>query len=299
MPQKTLTFLLFSIFSWTFVVGQAQPSNKVPLAPRPTNSVISAVEMLGEMIESCKKIHSMQFEVKKNERIEDGYLEGLSSVKLKTKPYQVYLKQYEPTHGLEVLFLDGQNDNKAYINPSGFPWMNLSLDPYSSIMRKNQHHVIYDIGFEKFNGIIEHLLKKYSSSVSTMVSCTGEVVVSNRSCHVLEYQNPYYSNSAYVVGENETTFSLASRLKLSEYRILELNPGLSYGDLKTGTSLVLPSDYSPRMKLYIDQEQMIPIRFEVFDEFNKLLESYEYQNVKINVKFADNELNSDYPDYGF
>jgi hypothetical protein len=291
------------VLVWAFCASVAvysQPSYQTSKNSSAEKRESTPIEMLNNMLASCEGIQCMRFEVKKTERVNNQYLQGMSAVKMQTKPFQVYLKQYEPTVGLEVLYREGENNNKAIINPNGFPWMNVSLDPYGSTMRKNQHHLIYDIGFTKFNGIIEHLMAKYGSKVEQMIHHKGEKVVSGRKCHVLEFHNPNFQTIAYTVGANETTFSIAQRFKLSEYRIIELNNSITeYGAIKAGSKIILPSDYSPKLKLFIDQQLMVPVRFEVYDESNQLFESYEYQNIEINVKFASDELKCEYPDYGF
>jgi len=278
----------------------AQPTYLPAKSTSANKTDATAMDLLNGMLESCDGIRCMRFEVKKTERVDNQYLHGMSAVKMQTKPFQVYLKQYEPTVGLEVLYREGENNNKAIINPNGFPWMNVSLDPHGSTMRKNQHHLIYDIGFSKFNGIIEHLMAKYGSKVAEMMHHKGEKVVSGRKCHVLEFHNPNFQTIAYTVGANETTFSIAQRFKLSEYRIIELNNSITeYGAIKAGSKIILTSDYSPKLKLFIDQQLMVPVRFEVYDESNQLFESYEYQNIEINVKFASDELKCEFGEYGF
>jgi len=299
MLRKFNFVLLLGALSASVMV-LAQPTYQASKINSTEKTEKSPIELLNDMLVMCDGIQCMRFEVKKTERVNNQYLHGMSAVKMQTKPFQVYLKQYEPTVGLEVLYREGENNNKAIINPNGFPWMNVSLDPYGSIMRKNQHHLIYDIGFSKFNGIIEHLMEKYGSDVAQMLQHKGEKIVSGRKCHVLEFHNPDFQTVSYTVGANETTFSIAQRFKLSEYRIIELNNSITeYGAIKAGSKIVLPSDYSPKLKLFIDQQLMVPVRFEVYDESNQLFESYEYQNIEINVKFASDELKSEFKEYGF
>ena len=43
---------------------------------------------------------------------------------------------------LEVLFIKGHET--ALVNPNGFPWFNLKLNPVGSRMTKNQHHTIIE-----------------------------------------------------------------------------------------------------------------------------------------------------------
>jgi hypothetical protein len=242
----------------------------------------------------------MQFEVRKQERIDNKYIHGMSTVKLQIEPFCVYLKQQEPTAGLEALFRVGENNDKVLVNPNGFPWMNLSLDPYGSLIRKNQHHLIHDIGFGKFNGILKSMIKKYGNDIERMTHLRGEAMVNGKKCLKIEFYNPNFHLLPYTTGINESTLSIANKLTLSEYRILELNKDISsYGPIEPGEIITITSDYSPKLVLYVDQQLWVPVKFEVYDEANVLFESYEYQNIKVNVKFSPSELTDNHPDYGF
>jgi len=275
----------------------AQPFNGVTTSGTKPSTCIDVLE---KMFDACSRINCMQFEVRKQERIDNKYIHGLSTVKLQIEPFRVYLKQQEPTAGLEALFREGENNNKVLVNPNGFPWMNISLDPYGSLIRKNQHHLIHDIGFGKFNGILKSMIKKYGSDIESMTHLRGEAMVNGKKCLKIEFYNPNFHLLPYTTGANETTLSIANKLTLSEYRILELNKDISsFGPIKPGVTITITSDYSPKLVLYVDQQLWVPVKFEVYDEANELFESYEYQNIKVNVKFSPDELTDSHPDYGF
>lgn len=275
----------------------AQPYNGVSNSSAKSTSCIDVLE---KMFDSCNRINCMQFEVRKQERIDNKYINGLSTVKLQINPFCVYLKQQEPTSGLEVLFRAGENNDKVLVNPNGFPWMNLSLDPYGSLIRKNQHHLIHDIGFGKFNGVLKSMIKKYGRDIEKMTHLRGDAMINGKKCVKIEFHNPDFHLLPYTTGANETTLSIANKLVLSEYRLLELNQDItSFGPIKPGVTITIPSDYSPKLVLYIDQQLWVPVKFEVYDEADELFESYEYQNIKVNVKFHPDELTDNHPDYGF
>lgn len=252
------------------------------------------------MFSQCSQVNTMECEVKKRERYEGVYVDAHSRIKMSTTPYRVYLMQLAPSEGIEVLYRDSENSGKVLVNPNGFPWININLDPHSSLMRKNQHHLIHDIGFSKFNKILDHLLNKYSERGDDFASYFGLSEINDRECHVVDIRIEDYALISYKPGEGESTMSISDKFKVSEYRIVELNESVSgFGDVKPGVSLTIPSDYAPKIRLFIDSERNIPMRFEVYDDSGELFEAYEYNNVKLNINFAQNELTPDYSGYGF
>lgn len=259
-----------------------------------------AFELIGEMFESCSRVSTMTCEVQKKERFDGKYIEARSLIKMSTSPYAVYLKQMDGNNGVELLYRESANSGKVLVNPNGFPWINLSLDPNGSLIRNNQHHMISDIGFSKFNRVLAHLLKKYEHVGDELTQYQGEETINGRPCHVVEIINHHYDLIEYTPGAGETTTSISEKLKISEYRIVELNSSVSgYGAVSAGTKLKIPNDYAPRIKLFIDQERYIPMRFEVYDEEGQLFEAYQYDRVELNTQFEEKELTAEYPEYGF
>lgn len=260
----------------------------------------TAYQIVKEMFAKSKQISSMKYVMKKQERIEGKMMMQQTAVKLVSQPLKVYLKQELPKKGLEVLYVQGTNNNNALVNTNGFPWVNLNLDPMGSIMREKQHHTLFESGYPHLISILEHLTSKYDQQVEGMVSNAGLVNWNGRSCWNITFNNPYFKINKYTVKTGETVLNLASKSKLSEYMILELNKGLidNYDDLKPGQVINLPNDYSPKLELLVDKNDLIPLVIKVYDE-KGLYEHYEYYNVVTNPIFKSDEFNKEYPEYNF
>ena len=104
----------------------------------------------------------------------------------------------------------------------------------------------------------------------------------------------------YTVGENESITSIARKLFISEYMILEQNPKMDdYFDiLKKGQVLRVPTWYAKNVVLYIDQLYFLPIGVKVSDD-KGLFEEYNYHFMQVNPKFEEGEFTRDYKDYRF
>lgn len=259
---------------------------------------LSGYELSKQMFESTKQINTLRYRMNKKERINGKMIEQQSSVKLSRHPYKVYTRQSAPNDGVEALYISG--DHKALINPNGFPWVNLKLDPYGSIMRQGQHHTILDAGYDHFISILEFLFNKYGpEKTKEMVKLNGEDNIDGHSCWVIAIHNPHFKYYDYTVKPGESILTIADKYKLSEHMILEKNKDLDdYYDVATGQIIQIPNDYSPKIFLYIDKKRNIPLLIKIYDD-QGLYELYEYLDVVVNPVLKPEEFTKEYEQYGF
>ncbi|WP_420582867.1 DUF1571 domain-containing protein [Reichenbachiella sp.] len=241
----------------------------------------------------------MTYTITKHERIDGKLKKQVSFTKMQKNPYRVYLRQSFPNDGMEVLYVQNENNDKALINPNGFPWINLKLDPRDGIMRNDQHHTIFQSGFDHVVAILEFLCDKYQHEVEKMVMYNGEVDQQGRRSFEISFSNPYFEIIDYTISDQETIEDVATKYKLSAYMILECNPKIKdYEDVNPGQVIKIPNDYSPKLNLVIDAEKFIPLKMEVIDE-KGVYEQYVYSEVVINPKFDPAEFAAGFESYGF
>jgi outer membrane lipoprotein-sorting protein len=259
----------------------------------------TAFDITQTMFTQTKKIQTLQYTMKKLERIKGALIMQQSTVKLNLNPFKVYLIQDAPKQGIEVLYVSGTNNNHALINPNGFPWISINLDPYGSTMRTNQHHTLLNSGYEHVVGILEYLFQKHAAEIQRMMKTEGSVVWDKHACWAISVTNPHFKYIPYTVLTGETIISIANKFHLSEHMIVEKNPGIdSYTDVTAGQIIQIPSDYSNKMILYIDKARHIPLVMKVYDD-KGLYEQYEYTKVTVNPVFKQDEFSRDYKDYHF
>ncbi|MBC7747658.1 MAG: DUF1571 domain-containing protein, partial [Methylotenera sp.] len=144
------------------------------------------------MIGKTMEIKSMTFTMTKKERIKGVYPIQVSEVKLNVNPFKMYLRQKFPKDGLEVLYVQDSNNNKALINTNGFPWVNIHLDPMGSTMRHNQHHTIFQSGYAHLMSILDHLTDKYKSTIDNIIKISGSTKWDGRQCYIVVFENPAF-----------------------------------------------------------------------------------------------------------
>ncbi len=259
----------------------------------------SVMDKVQGIFDSNRNIKSLEYEFIRTERIDGEQVENMAMVKFQKKPYQIYIREVYPNEGLEVLYPHPDDETMALVNPNGFPWMNVKLDPRGDIMTKGQHHTIFEGGFDYLISVVEYIFYKYKSNIEEYVSYEGITLFDGRTCDVIVMENPNFKYINYTVSKGETIASIAKKYHLSEYMISSLNDHLGFmTELTVGDVLRVPTDYASKMKFLVDRERQIPLRLEIYDE-KGIFEKYEFKNVVINPTFVHDEFLMTFSDYSF
>lgn len=248
-----------------------------------------------DVLESIDKVKTLKYNLKLAERIKGKILNTQSVVKLQKKPRKIYLYLKGP----ELLWIEGENDGKAFVNPGGFPYINLNLDPMGSLLRKDQHHTLNEMGYDYYSSILEGVLNKSGDNIDKNIVLTGEEIWNNRACYKVALSFPDFAFINYTVKKGENLIKISRKLNVSEYMILENNPTIDdYFDVKEGDIIKVPNAYAKLTVLLIDKEFMLPINTKIYDD-KGLFESYEYYNLQVNPVISDEEFTRHYKGYKF
>jgi outer membrane lipoprotein-sorting protein len=260
---------------------------------------ISSKEIINKMSASIDKISTLKFKLKKKERINGELKSGEQDVKFQRSPKKIYTKVLAPNVGVEVLWIEDPNNKKAYVNPNAFPYFTLSLDPYNSILRKNNHHTIHEVGFDYINSIINQIAKKSAGDFGKFFVYEDDVIFDKKNCYKIVIDYTPYTYLSYTVKEGETVTTIAYKLFVSDYMILQLNKIEDYDDVKAGQVIKIPNAYAKKTILFIDKENFLPISQMMYDEKGSLYSQYEFFNLQLNPKIPEEEFTKDYKDYNF
>ncbi len=257
---------------------------------------LDAKTIATKMVKAIKDVERLKYNLKITERGRKGYNHYESAVKLNRKPRMLYIY----IKGIEVLWTTGTNNGKALVKPNSFPYINLNLDPMGSLMRQDQHHTVNEMGFDYFGSIIEYSAAKLGDKVDQYFALEGEEKCNNRPCYKLVINNKDFAYTSYTVGENESITSIARKLFVSEYMIVELNPRFKdYFDiLKKGQVIKVPNWYAKNVTIYIDQFYFLPIGVKIYDD-KSLFEEYNYFFLQVNPTFEKDEFDRHHQGYKF
>lgn len=256
-------------------------------------------EILNKMFSSIENINTLTFKLKKKERVEGKLMLGEQEVKFNHTPKKIYTKIIAPNAGVELLFVEGANNQKAYLNPNGFPYTNLSFDPYSSTLRKGNHHTIYEVGFDYIKDIIESIALKSDKNFDNIFTLDGMVTFDGKSCYKVIINVSDFKYIQYVVKEGETLTSIAYNMLLSDFMLRDLNPKIrDYTDVKSGQVIIVPNAYAPKTILYIDKNTFLPLVQIIIDE-KGIFEQYEFHNLKLDPFINPQEFSKEFEGYNF
>lgn len=252
--------------------------------------------ILNEMFESIKSVKTARYKLNSSEKTKDKILSAVSEIKIQVNPRKVF---FSNTSGIEALYAEGEMGGDVLVNPNSFPYINLKLNPFKSIMRHNQHHTIFELGFQHIGSVIENAVKKSGDNFDKWFTYLGDVVYDNRDCYKLYYEYPEFKYVSYTVLKNENVRTIAEKLGVGEYRIMTHNEDIPYTDyLKEGRVLKVPNAYGSKTLIYVDKIYNLPVFIKVFDN-QGFYEAYEFYDMKINLEFAPNEFTKQYKDYHF
>lgn len=263
---------------------------------RPKNNP-SCREIIGHFLDSIKHVKTQRCDVKAMENI-NGHLHfAESTLKINFSPKMIYFKSI--LKGNELLWIHGKNKGNAIVHSRTLPLVNLDLDPYGSMMRKDNHHTIFDLGFPYIGSIVANTIVKWPKDFDKHFAYAGTINWNHIECYQIIISFPEYKYVEYTVTKGETVNSIANKLSTSDYKIRYKN-GLSsyYGSIKEGKKLLIPTPYANKVIMYIDKKTYMPINVKIYDD-EGLFESYEFYNVKINTPFAADEFSEKFKGYGF
>lgn len=268
----------------------------MPLIGMSQKNDVNCKEIVTKSLRSIKEVKGLKYHLKITERGKKGFNYYESAVKFSRNPRLIYLY----IKGIEVLWVQGQNDGKALVKPNSFPFFNLNLDPMGNLMRQDQHHTLNEMGYDYFASIIQNTVDRLGDKFDDVFSVEGTERINNRPCYKIVIDNKDFRYVDYTIGEGESITSIARKFHIAEYMILEKNPKFKdYFDiLKKGQVIKIPNWYCRTVVMYIDELYFLPISMKVSDD-KGLFEEYNYHFLQVNPKFDEGEFTRGYKGYGF
>lgn len=263
---------------------------------------VSARPIIDKMIASINAIRSCTYTMRGNERIKgiSGLRGGDIFTKLQVNPHKVYMKMVtDPNKDTEILYVKGERDGKALVNPGNLPF-NVKLAPLNSMLTKDQHHSLLSAGFGLVPKIVGAGIKKADAQgkFEEVFKYVGDVTWNNKLCYKITIEDPTYTIITVTAQKGETMYAFAQRLLIPEYSITELNGIKNFDEDVSGKALKVPSSYAKKSTFYIDKATNLPIFQEMLDD-KGVFERYEFFNVVVNPTFKADEFTEDFSGYDF
>jgi hypothetical protein len=258
--------------------------------------------VVNKMLAAISAHKGSAFNMRSEERIigMKGLRGGYIQNKINVSPKKIYLKMIEdPNKGTEILYVDGQNSGKAVVNP-GKMLPTLKLNPFSSLLTKDQHHTILSSGFSIIAKIVQQGAKRADEQgkFDEVFKLAGDVTWNGRNCYKLVIEDPTWGYTTYKAQKGENMYNIALKLLIPEYSMVESSGVKNFEEDLGGKTLRIPTSYAKRTVMYIDKENNFPIYQEVSDD-KGLFERYSFYNLVVNPAFKADEFTEDFDGYGF
>lgn len=254
--------------------------------------------IINKAIVSMSSMNSYEYSFKSEERFNSNFVKVSMHTKLQKNPHKIYLNNTAgPNKGKEILYVRGENNNKALINT----FINVSLSPLNSLIRKGNHYTVLEVGFGKVTQILKEAKARASKEAdfNNIFSLKEDVTLDGRSCYKIVITDPTFSYLDYTMKKGESLYSIAKKKNVSEQLIIEKNNSLSgFGSGSEGLVIKIPSSYAKTSVLYIDKENFHVVYQEIHDD-KGLYEKYTFTNLMINPTFSSEEFTKDFSDYNF
>lgn len=261
-----------------------------------------AKEILTKMINAINSQKGVVYTMRGSERIVGmkNLRGGDVFTKLNVSPHKLYIKMVtDPNKDTEILYAKGERGDKALVNPGKF-LPSLKLNPFSSLLTKEQHHTILSSGFGFTAKVAADGMKKAEAQgrFNDVFKYEGDVTWDGKLCYKLVIQDPTWTYTTYKAQKGENMFTIAQKLLIPEYCLVELNGVKNFEEDLGGKTLKVPTSYAKKTIMYIDKKTNLPIFQEMHDD-KGVFERYEFMNVTPNPTFKADEFTEDYSEYNF
>lgn len=258
-----------------------------------SNSQSTTKEIIKEMSKTIEGIETLQYDLFSWESFGKKTKHQIMFVKLRKKPFEVYVKTKTINNGAEMLYSEKQK--KATINPNKRISKNIKVEPTSKIITNGMHHTLFESGFDYFNKITKSLLKEEKNIKTT----TKDTTIDKKEIVKVTVLKKEFKLKKYKIKPKETLRDICLKKNINTYFVYRTNKKILKNKKKiAGETILIPNTYAEKIELYIEKKRKIPVQINVYME-KKLFEKYIFKNIQINPKYNKNEITLKNKEYGF
>jgi len=197
----------------------------------------------------------------KKEVVDNHLIEQKIRLKIRHKPFSVYMYFEEPKAGREVIFVEGRNDNRLQVHETGLASLigTLSLSPEDPRVKAENRHPITKAGIQR---TIESQIAIWESELKygeVSVKYLQDAKIGDLSCRVVESSHP--------------------------------EPRRQFAFQKTRLWIDVKSGYPVRLQQFAFPKKP--------DGPAPIVEDYTFTQINPGVEFTDRDFDVANPDYNF
>lgn len=255
-------------------------------------------DVVDRMMKAIDETKTLSFNFKQLVRVNNSMKKSEINARIQVNPRKVYIHMVYPKERIELLY-NAEKSDKVLVKPNSFPFIPIELDPFSSHLREDNHHTLFELGYTFMGSVIKQAVTMAGKNFDKYFEYKGNVNFEGRDCHAVVITFEDFKFVDYTVKQGENLRKIAQEKKISDFMILENNPKIKdFNDVTPGQVIKIPNGYAKKTILYIDKEHYLPLMIAMFDD-KGLYERFEYRNLIVNPKFSDTEFTRNHKDYGF
>jgi hypothetical protein len=220
-----------------------------------------ALQIARESLKAAEAVPEFEAAFSKRDVVKGRVYADTMTVKYRAEPFSVYMRFAEPHEGREVIYVQGQNDDKLLVHETGLVGLvgTITVDPLSPRAMSESRHPITNMGLKP---LAEGVIEQWENELKY-----GEIDVK------------YYPNA---------------KVRGMECRVIESShprPRRQFPFQKTRLFIDKATNLPVRVEQYgfpTSAGQKPP-----------LLEEYTYWNIRPNVGLTEKDFDPENPEYGF
>lgn len=269
--------------------------------------IADAIPLLERMERAWDEVSDYTALLLKTERFADGTITDERGFIKFRKPNQLYLHLLEGANaGAELLFPKPGTDSVILARAGGVSGtvagfllkvpaigrlIPFEFDLYDARLMYAQHHPLPDSTIAAMMRLISTNLKTATWHMEGSMCLHTSEPVDGRGAVKVEVLFPSGVGMWHTVAEGETLPTIASDYGQDRYVILYNNPSIDFEKaLSVGERIFVPRYYAPRAMMWISESFNLPVKLQMFDDEQRLYESYSNTDLRIDVGLSDEDF---------
>ncbi|WP_437186375.1 DUF1571 domain-containing protein [Planctomicrobium sp. SH668] len=147
-----------------------------------------AFQMVREGLAALDEVHDYSTLFIKTEMVGRAVLSSRMELKVREKPFSVYLKFVEPGPGREVIYVSGQNNNMMLAHDVGFAGLagTLTLDPTGRMAMDGNRYPLTNIGMRNMLELLSETWVKEKSLPGVEAKSVPNLKIGDIRCRAVE-----------------------------------------------------------------------------------------------------------------
>src|SRR5262245_58405466 len=179
--------------------GRSVPGTRATAAEKATpqaqeHPLKAAIRLAESSLESLQPVQDYEATLTKRELVGNQIVEHAMQIRFREEPFSVYLKFVDANAGREVMYVEGQYQNKilAHEGPGSLKSLvgTVALSPESEEVRSESRHSITDIGLRNMLKMIIKRWEDESQYGECEVQFYPQAKLDKRECLVIECTHP-------------------------------------------------------------------------------------------------------------